>query len=33
MQGAKLLLEKETLVREELPPLEELTPAIGRQPK
>jgi len=27
--GAKLLLEKETLAREELPPLEQLTPTIA----
>ncbi|HJW76771.1 MAG TPA: hypothetical protein VJ787_14090, partial [Thermoleophilia bacterium] len=28
-QGARLLLEKETLVREELPALKELKPAIA----
>ncbi len=28
-QGAKLLLEKESVTREELPPLQELQPAIA----
>jgi hypothetical protein len=28
-EGAKLLLEKETLAREEFPPLQELQPAIA----
>ena len=32
-RGARLLLEKETLAREDLPPLEELKPAVAAAAK